>query len=81
MKFVGWSIADHMRTELVATALKNAAATTAIKPDALWHSDRGSIYTSADFRTLVTSLGMRSSMGRTGVCWASTGWPNHFSPR
>ena len=68
-KVVGWSIADHMRTELVADALKNAAATTLIEPDAIWHSDRGSVYTSTDFRTLVASLGMRSSMGRTGVCW------------
>ncbi|MFP5315616.1 MAG: integrase core domain-containing protein, partial [Actinomycetes bacterium] len=33
------------------------------------HSDRGSVYTSAAFRALVTELGMRSSMGRTGVCW------------
>ena len=42
-KVVGWSIADHMRTELVADALKNAAATTLIEPDAIWHSDRGSV--------------------------------------
>ena len=68
-KVVGWSIADHMRTELVADALRNAAATTRIEADAIWHSDRGSVYTSAEFRALVTSLGMRSSMGRTGVCW------------
>jgi len=32
-----------------------------IEPDAIWHSDRGSVYTSADFQALVTSLGMRSS--------------------
>ena len=37
-KVVGWSIADHMRTELVADALKNAAATTVIKPSAIFHS-------------------------------------------
>lgn len=66
-KVVGWSIADHMRTELVADPLKNAATTTRIEPSAIWHSDRGSVYTSADFRALVTGLGMRSSMGRTGV--------------
>jgi putative transposase len=57
-----------MRTELVEDALKNAAATTQIEPLAIWHSDRGSVYTSADFSALVTGLGMRSSMGRTGVC-------------
>jgi putative transposase len=31
------------------------------------NSDRGSVYTSADYRKLVAELGMRSSMGRTGV--------------
>lgn len=71
-KVVGWSIADHMRTELVEDALKNAAATTVIEPRAIFHSDRGAVYTSADYRKLVTSLGMRSSMGRTGVCWENS---------
>ncbi|AMM22643.1 integrase (plasmid) [Frondihabitans sp. PAMC 28766] len=78
-KVVGWSIADHMRTELVADALRNAAATTRIDPDAIWHSDRGSVYTSAEFRALVTSLGMRSSMGRTGVCWDNAMAESFFS--
>ena len=68
-KVVGWSIADHMRTSLVAGALRNAAATTVIEPGAIFHSDRGSVYTSADYRALVITLGMRSSMGATGVCW------------
>ena len=72
-KVVGWSIADHMRTELVADALRNAAATTVIEPGAIFHSDRGSVYTSAEYRALVTSLGMRSSMGRTGVGWDCDG--------
>jgi transposase InsO family protein len=35
-KVVGWSIADHLRTELVADAVTNAAATTLIEPDAIW---------------------------------------------
>lgn len=78
-KVVGWSIADHMRTELVADALRNAAATTQIEPDAIWHSDRGSVYTSAEFRALVTGLGMRSSMGRTGVCWDNSMAESFFS--
>lgn len=78
-KVVGWSIADHMRTELVADALRNAAATTRIEADAIWHSDRGSVYTSAEFRALVTSLGMRSSMGRTGVCWDNAMAESFFS--
>ena len=56
-----------MRTELVADALKNAAATTLIEPNAVFHTDGGSVYTSTDFRALVAGLGMQSSMGRTGV--------------
>ena len=68
-----------MRTELVADALKNAAATTRIEPDAIWHSDRGSVYTSAGFRALVAGLGMRSSMGRTGVCWDNSMAESFFS--
>ncbi len=68
-KVVGWSIKDHMRTELVTDALNNAATTTLIEADAVFHSDHGSVYTSNDYRKLVKALGMRSSMGRTGVCW------------
>ena len=78
-KVVGWSIADHMRSELVADALKNAAATTLIEPDAVFHTDRGSVYTSTDFRALVAGLGMRSSMGRTGVCWDNSMAESFFS--
>jgi putative transposase len=68
-KVVGWSITGHMRTSLIADALRNAAASTLIRPRAIFHSDRGSQYTSSEYRGVVASLGMRSSMGRTGVCW------------
>lgn len=78
-KVVGWSIADHMRTELVETALRNAAATTIIEPLAIFHSDRGSVYTSGDYRALIKRLGMRSSMGRTGVCWDNAMAESFFS--
>ncbi|MET4097489.1 putative transposase [Arthrobacter sp. UYCu712] len=78
-KVVRWSIADHMRTGLVADAPKNAAATTRIEPSAIWHSDRGSVYTSTDFRALVAGLGMRSPMGRTGVCWHNSMAESFFS--
>ncbi len=78
-KVVGWSIADHMRTELVADALANAALTTRIEPLAIFHSDRGSVYTSGDYRALIKDLGMRSSMGRTGVCWDNAMAESFFS--
>jgi len=78
-KVVGWSIADHMRTELVENALRNAAASTTIEPNAIFHSDRGSVYTSTDYRALVAKLEMRSSMGRTGVCWDNAQAETFFS--
>ena len=42
-KVVGWSIADHMRTELVADTLRNAATTSVMEPGAIFHSDRASV--------------------------------------
>ena len=78
-KVVGWSIADHMRTELVADTLRNAATTSVMEPGAIFHSDRGSVYTSAGYRALVTGLEMRSSMGRTGVCWDNAMAESFFS--
>lgn len=69
-RLVGYSMADHMRTELVADALTMAAgarggATTGI----IFHADRGSQYLSGDYQRLVAELGMVQSVGRTGVCW------------
>lgn len=78
-KIVGWAVDDHMRVGLVETALRNAAATTVIEPDAIFHSDRGSVYTSAAYTSLVAGLGMRSSMGRTGVCWDNSQAETFFS--
>lgn len=69
-RLLGYSMADHMRTELVADALTMAAgqrggATAGI----IFHGDRGSQYLSGDYRQQVADLGMRQSVGRTGVCW------------
>src|SRR5690625_981564 len=68
-----------MRAELVETVLRNAAATTLIQPGAIWHSDRGSVYSSASYRSLVSDLGMRSSMGATGVAWDNAAAESFFS--
>jgi len=54
----------------IVDALKNAATTTLIEPDAVFPTDSGSVYTSTDFRASVAGLGMgRSCVGRNGVCW------------
>lgn len=65
----GWSMADNLRASLVTSAVDMAATTVDIAPGAIFHSDRGCQYTSAEFAVTLASLGMRRSVGRTGVCW------------
>jgi len=64
----GWSIAGHMRTELVSDALRAAAATRGGDlAGAIFHTDHGSQYTSAEFATVCGELGVRQSMGMVGT--------------
>lgn len=66
---VGWAVADHMRTELVTDAITMAARNLRIPENAIFHSDRGSQYMSYEYRQVLNTNGIRSSVGRTGVCW------------
>lgn len=69
-RLLGYSMAAHMRTELVTSALDMAVAARDGNVDGvICHGDRGSQYTSADYRDRLAQLGMRQSVGRTGVCW------------
>jgi putative transposase len=69
-RWLGYSMADHMRTELVADALEMAVATRGGQVrGTIFHGDRGSQYMSGDYRKQVTGHGMVQSVGRTGVCW------------
>ena len=66
-RVVGWSIADHMRTGLVADALRMAAATRGGLDGAVFHSDHGAQYTSREFADLCRELGVTQSMGAVGT--------------
>jgi putative transposase len=69
-KIVGWSMADHMRTNLVLTALEAALGQRIPAQSGLvFHSDRGSQYASADYRSALNSAGIICSMSRKGNCW------------
>jgi transposase InsO family protein len=57
-RVVGWSIADHMRTELVADALLAAAATRGSLAGAIFHGDHGAQYTSRAYADLSDRLGL-----------------------
>ena len=66
---VGWSLADHMRTELVNAALDAALAKRTPSEGMIHHSDRGSQYASAAYRSRLEALGVSVSMSRRGNCY------------
>ena len=65
-RLAGWALAGHMRTDLVADALKTAAATRGSLAGAIFHSDHGSVYTSKDYAKLCGNLAVTQSMGGIG---------------
>jgi putative transposase len=66
---VGWQLAEHMRTSLVTDALQMAIGGGYVHRQAIFHSDRGCQYTSAEFARFSKDNHVRTSLGRTGVCW------------
>jgi transposase InsO family protein len=68
-KVIGWAMDDNYRTPLITSAIQMAARNTGLPADAVFHSDRGSNYTSAEFAGVLKRLGIRQSVGRTGICF------------
>lgn len=69
-RLLGYSMADHMRTELVTDALDMAAGVRSGATEGIiFHGDRGAQYMAGDHRRRLASLDMVQSVGRTGVCW------------
>ena len=57
-------------TDLVLTALNNARATRGRLPEqVILHADRGAQFTSWQLDEAAREVGVRMSMGQTGVCW------------
>lgn len=68
-KVVGWALDDHMRTSLVTDALINAFIERAPAGDVIFHSDKGTQYTSNDFAVFCEENNILRSTGRTGICY------------
>ena len=66
---VGYAMASHMRASLVTDAVDLAVSRGFVNEGAVFHSDRGSQYTSRDMAQCLAGHKMQGSMGRTGVCW------------
>ncbi len=65
-KVVGWSMDNHLRTELVTDALRMALWRRRPPPGVVHHSDRGSQYTALSFGECLKEAGVFPSMGRVG---------------
>jgi len=78
-KIVGWSMARHMRTELVECALLNALACRKPASKLVHHSDRGSQYASGPYRALLELHGIECSMSRAGDCYDNAVIESFFS--
>lgn len=68
-RVVGWAMAEHMRAELICDALRMAIENRQLAPGAMFHSDRGTQYTSKEFTDLLTKHQMIQSLSRPRQCW------------
>jgi putative transposase len=66
---VGWSMANHMRAELVNQALAMALYQRQPAAGLIMHTDRGSQYGADSYRQLLSQHGIEPSMSRKGNCW------------
>lgn len=68
-RVVGWAMADHMRSELIESALKMALSRRKPNSDLLHYSDRGSQYAGQDYQALLKKHGITVSMSNKGDCY------------
>lgn len=68
-KIVGWSIDSSLSAELVIRALMMAIVHRNPLRGIIFHSDRGSQYTSSSFRSILKNYGIVQSMSSTGNCY------------
>lgn len=70
---VGWQLADHMHADIVTDALDMAEGGGFLNHGhplgVVFHSDRGSQYTSKGVQKWATKHKVTLSCGATGVCW------------
>ena len=78
-RVVGFAMAEHMRADLVCDALQMAIDLRRPEPGLIFHSDRGSQYTSSAFRKLLEKNGIRQSLSRPRQCWDNAVAESWFS--
>jgi transposase InsO family protein len=66
---IGWAVGDNYKTPLIEQAIAMAARNYRLVGSAIFHSDRGSNYTSRQFAGTLRKFDIRHSVGRTGICY------------
>jgi putative transposase len=66
---IGWAADDNYKTQLIEKAIETAARNRPLAGKAIFHSDRGSNYTSQQFAKTLKKHDLRHSAGRTGTCY------------
>ena len=78
-KVAGHALGTDMKTPLIMDAMRMAARNTTIVPGVtIFHSDCGTQYMSSGFADYCDSLGVRRSVGRTGICYDNA-WAESFN--
>jgi len=68
-RIVDWYLSKRMTTDLISNAMIMAYNVRQPAKGLVFHSDRGSQYTSKCYRKLLDDYGVRASMGDVGACW------------
>ena len=68
-KIVGYAMGDHIDARLACKAFKMALMRRPQAKELTYHSDRGSVYGSLDFRELLIANDITPSMSRKGDCY------------
>ena len=76
---VGLSMDSNKRAELCKSALDAAVMRYGKSDELLFHSDRGSQYTSNLYRNRLDALNIKQSMGRTGSCYDNARMESFFA--
>ena len=79
-KVVGWAMDDNYKTPLITAAIEMAARNVDLPDGAIFHSDRGSNYTSGEFAAVLKGLGIRQSVAAPGYA-TTIAWQNPSMPR
>lgn len=68
-RIIGWALGKRMTTDLITRSIQQAYWLRKHPKGVIFHSDRGSQYTSKKLKASLKKMGITPSMGDVGACW------------